>query len=171
MEIASDDVRPGLDGDVRLARPGPTREVAARRRAVDEQQVVAGHHDLPDLDGPAIDERLHHHVDELQFLVVVEHVGQPVRLESDAPGQRAVLGVRDEIDQRMDDRGVHGHRAAQVRALGAAVEDEGETSSKTLDHVRMVGSRPPPAHLTRWYFRPTDGARGHRCTDARPGSA
>ena len=84
-------------------------------------------------------ERLDEHVHQLQLLVVVEHVGQPIRPKPDAPRERAVLGIRDEVDQRMEDRGAGMRGPGRVGAIGAAVEDEAETSTKTLDHGRMVG--------------------------------
>ena len=59
-----------------------------------------------------------------EFLVVVEHVGQPLRPKADPAGQRAVLGVRDEIDQRMAGPRRPGMRALRSAAVGAAIEDE-----------------------------------------------
>jgi len=71
---------------------------------------------------------------------VAQHVGQPVGPEPDAAGQRVVVGIRDEVHQRRKDRGAGWRGPGQVRALGAAVEDQAETLSKTLDHV--VDGRP-----------------------------
>src|SRR4029078_6858113 len=87
------------------------------------------------LGGLAACERLHEYVDELQFGVVVEHVGQPVGPEPDAAGRRVVVGIRDEVHQGRKDRGAGWRGPGQVRALGAAVEDQAETLSKTLAHV------------------------------------
>ena len=105
MKATADLVRRGADRDVGLARPRPARLVAPWSGRVNEQQFVTGDDDLGDLDRLAVGQRLHEDIDQLQLLVVVEHVGQAVRSEPDATREHAVLGIGDEIDQRMEDRG------------------------------------------------------------------
>src|SRR6185503_1394520 len=144
VQVAADLVWRGSDGDVGLPSPRPTGLVATRACRMHEQELVARHHDLADLDRLAIGQRLDEDVDQSELLVVIEHVRQSIGPESDATRERAVIGIRHEVDERMEDRGAGMRDPGRVGAIGAAVEDEAESSSETLDHGWMVGrwSRP-----------------------------
>jgi len=66
---------------------------------VDHEQLIALHGHGRHL-GTGAGEILHEHVDELELLVLVEHIGQPVGRQADIPREEAVLGIGDEFHLR-----------------------------------------------------------------------
>ena len=97
VQVAADMERSGLHRDRVRPRPEAPVADAPRSAGVDREQLVAADDDRAHLEDPAV-EPLHRHVDELDLLVFVEQVGQPLGVEADVAVEPAVLRVGDELD-------------------------------------------------------------------------
>jgi len=97
VDVPVDRVRPGLQGDRVGPDPRAPPRVAARSGATHGEQLVAAHRHLPDLDRTAVFEADRDGIHEPDLLVDVEHVREPVALETHEPEDPAVLGVRGEL--------------------------------------------------------------------------
>ena len=118
----------------------PAVEVPARPGGVHQEDLVATDEHLPHLNGALARQPLDEDIDQLVFVVLVEHVRQPVRGQAHHSGQDAVLAVRDEFDLLAGPGRVPRWRSRGIDRGVRAMEHDAQTASEALDHASIVGA-------------------------------
>jgi hypothetical protein len=116
VEVTKDGIRADAEGEWDRAGPHPTARLATRSGDLHRVQLVAPDHQIVGLDGMAVFETLEEHVDELELVVGVEHVGEAVAIQRDPAGGPAVARVGDELDGR--------RRGRRDRGFGTPLRNE-----------------------------------------------
>ena len=122
----------------------PSVQVAPGTGGMDQQELVATDEDLAHLDRALAGQALDEDIDELVFVMLVEHVGQAVGAELHDPRQDAVLSVGDELDLLARPRGFTRRRGRGPGRWDGTAEHDAKAATDALDHAGIVG---PPAHL------------------------
>ena len=148
----------------------PAIEVPARPGDVHQEELVATDEHLPHLDRALACQPLDEDIDQLVFVVLVEHVRQPVRGQAHHSRLDAVFAVRDEFDLLAGPGRVPRWRSRGVGRGVRATEHDAQTASEALDHAPIVGAattRAQPPTSTRGEMQVTDGAERRGPVPAR----
>ena len=131
--------------------------VAAWPDDLDQHQLVAADRHLAGRDDMVIGEALDEDVDQGELVVAVQEIRQAGAGEGDPAGQDAVVGIGEQVDERLGGRRSFDDRPRRKLAPGAARRREHQARDAT-QHERLaidcVGSRRgggpkscPPSHL------------------------
>src|SRR5215210_330906 len=144
MQIAADDIWPGLGDDRMLSRPMPPPWITAWPAGVDQQDLLATDLKIADLERVLVLESFDENVRQIDDLSVVEHVAEPVRGQSNPSREDAVLGVHDDVDEAFGRRGLHRRPlvGASIAAGPTRSADDADEPVKHLAHAeRRVSVR------------------------------
>ena len=113
-----------------LSCPCPAATVAAWTDGMHHEEFVPRHDHVGDLNSRPRGQILEEHLDKLDFVMVIQKVGQPIGGVGHVAGEEAIVGASDEFHLALGAGRHGGLRRRGAQRIRLAAEDESEAATE-----------------------------------------